>query len=128
MSGKLGDEKENCKRKALRQLEAKEAAWRSRNGIVWLALNSESEEAAIKLLANMDGKNKAKMYSRFRSEVSVVCANCDIEGLLPVLDSFLPDDITDTLPWYVMPVAQPLYEYLDEYPAEQKIDVAITQR
>lgn len=67
------------------------------NGIVWLASNSESEEVAIKILAKMDGKDKAKTYSRFRNEVRVTRANCNIEGLLPVLDSFLPDDITETL-------------------------------
>jgi serine/threonine protein kinase len=55
------------------------------NGFVWLALNSRNEEAAIKILAKLDGKNKAKVHARFKSEVNVVRANTDIEGLLPII-------------------------------------------
>src|SRR2546426_8353073 len=82
------------------------------NGFVWLAVNSKTEQGAIKILAKMNGKNKDKVYSRFRDEVKIVRANEDVEGLLPIVDFFLPDEVKGELPWYVMPVAQPLEKYL----------------
>jgi serine/threonine-protein kinase len=95
------------------------------NGFVWLAINSKKEEAAIKLLARLDGKNKEKVYERFRSEVNVIRANNDIQGLLPIIDFHLPDDITSEIPWYVMPVAQPLDEYLTNKNFEIAIQVIL---
>jgi len=91
------------------------------NGFVWLALNSKGEKGAIKLLAKMDGKDKARVYARFRSEVSVVRANSDVDGLLLIIDNNLPDDITEQIPWYVMPVAQTL----DEYVKGKNFEVAV---
>lgn len=85
------------------------------NGFVWLAQDSVSCcDAAIKILAKIDGKSKSKMYARFASEVKVVQDNSDIEGLLPIVDSYLPDDnIANDLPWYAMPVAQALKGHYD---------------
>jgi serine/threonine protein kinase len=79
------------------------------NGSVWLAVNSSNEEAAIKLLRKIERKT----YMRFMNEVNVIKNNSDIDGILPILDSYLPDKPTDEIPWYVMPVAQPLEKYLD---------------
>lgn len=80
------------------------------NGDVWLVANSRNEEAAIKLLRKIERKT----YSRFINEVNVIKANSDIEGILPILDSYLPDIEIGEIPWYVMPVAQPLENYLDD--------------
>jgi serine/threonine-protein kinase len=79
------------------------------NGDVWLVVNSKNEEAAIKLLRKIERKT----YARFINEVNIIKANSDIEGILPILDSYLPDKPTDEIPWYAMPVAQPLENYLD---------------
>lgn len=79
------------------------------NGSVWLAVNSSNEEVAIKLLRKIERKT----YARFMNEVNVIKNNSDIDGILPILDSYLPDKPTDEIPWYVMPVAQPLENYLD---------------
>ncbi len=91
------------------------------NGHVWLAENSRGETAAIKILANLEGKNKAKVYARFNDEVQVVQKNNDIEGLLPLIDSYLPDEIGNEFPWYVMPVATPLTEYLKDTNFESSV-------
>lgn len=81
------------------------------NGFVWLALNSQGDEAAIKLVAKMNGKEREKAYARFRIEVDVIRANNDVEGILPIIDSYLPKGIPSQMPWYVMPVAQPIEGY-----------------
>ncbi len=95
------------------------------NGFVWLAVNSFNEAAAIKILAKLDGKSSRKTYARFVSEVRVVQENNDIEGLLPIIDYFLPDEITDEYPWYVMPVAQSLDEFLKGKDFEAGIEVIL---
>jgi serine/threonine-protein kinase len=78
------------------------------NGDVWLAINSKNEEAAIKLLRKIERKT----YTRFVNEVNIIKENSNINGILPLLDSYLPEKPTDEPPWYVMPVAQPLENYL----------------
>jgi serine/threonine protein kinase len=95
------------------------------NGFVWLASNSREEEGAIKLLAKLDGKNRSKVYARFRDEVRVVQANRDIEGILPIVDSCWPDEVDKDIPWYVMPVAEPLDKYLDGTDFQASIHVIL---
>jgi serine/threonine protein kinase len=95
-------------------------------GDVWLVVNSKGEKAAMKLLRKIERKT----YARFINEVNIIKANSDIEGILPILDSYLPDKPTDETPWYVMPVAQPIEQFLDEKDFEDVvlaiIDVAKT--
>lgn len=79
------------------------------NGDVWLAVNSTNEEVAIKFLRRVERKT----YARFVNEVNIIKANNDIEGILPILDSYLPDKVADETPWYIMPVAQPLEKHLE---------------
>lgn len=80
------------------------------NGEVWRAENEKSKIAAIKLLRK--NKLSIKAYQRFRDEVSAVIKNSDVGGILPVLDSCLPEDLSSQTPWYVMPVATPIEKYL----------------
>lgn len=80
------------------------------NGVVWLAKNSGGEMGAIKILSNLKGR---KTYERFKVEIDVLIKNSDIKGILPILDLFLPENIDTEFPWYVMPVAQPITEYLE---------------
>lgn len=35
-----------------------------------------------------------------------------LTGVLPIIDYHLPAEIGEDIPWYVMPVAQPLEKYL----------------
>jgi len=74
------------------------------NGEVWEVENFEKERRAIKLLK----KVKAKSYSRFRDEIKIVRDNSDIKGLLTILDFYLPETLSNSTPWYVMPLATPL--------------------
>ncbi|MBL8092040.1 MAG: protein kinase [Anaerolineales bacterium] len=92
------------------------------NGDVWLAVNSNNEEGAIKLLRKIDKKT----YTRFINEINVIKENKDISGILQILDSYLPDNLSDEIPWYVMPVAQPLEKYLEEKHFEDTV-LAIIQ-
>ena len=79
------------------------------NGSVWLAKNSREEIAAIKLL----WKLQSKAYVRFITEVKVIDANSDIDGILPIINSYLPEKAKGEIPWYVMPVAQTLDNYIN---------------
>lgn len=78
------------------------------NGHVWKAVNSNGEEVAIKFLTNID----RKPYARFKDEIHVLKQNSDIEGILPILDYYLPDKPDEGFPWYAMPVAQTIEDYL----------------
>jgi serine/threonine protein kinase len=82
------------------------------NGFVWRARNSRGDTGAIKILSKLEGNRKLKAYERFKGEVRIHREYQDLEGLLPILDSFLPEEIDELPPWYVMPVAQPLVKYL----------------
>lgn len=57
--------------------------------------------------------------------MAVVQANSDIEGLLPIIDFCLPDKISDILPWYAMPVAQPLENRLYQNNYETTIQLIL---
>jgi serine/threonine-protein kinase len=87
------------------------------NGDVWLAVNSSNHEGAIKLLRKIDSKT----YARFINEINIIKMNSDIEGVLPILDAHLANNLEKETPWYVMPVAQPLEKYLDGKPIEDII-------
>lgn len=76
------------------------------NGHVWRG-RSGDEEAALKLLT----KTKAVAYSRFRAEVQVM-KTCGVAGVVPILDSHLPDNLMESRPWYAMPVGVPLDQQL----------------
>jgi serine/threonine-protein kinase len=89
------------------------------NGDVWRATNEQKRIVALKLLKR--DKLTAKRYRRFRDEVVAVRQNDDIKGILPVLDSFLPEDPLSETPWYAMPVATLLEEHLRDKDAIERI-------
>jgi serine/threonine protein kinase len=89
------------------------------NGFVWSAEHN-GQEVAIKILAKLDGKS-SKVYERFKREVKVIQENTDIEGIIHILDSFLPNDPIKEYPWYVMPKAIPIETFLEKASTEQKI-------
>jgi serine/threonine protein kinase len=88
------------------------------NGEVWEVQNSKNERAAIKMLMNV----KPISYARFRDGIYIVRANSDINGLLPILDSQLPDNLSGLPPWFVMPLAIPLYEKISKKNAKKIIE------
>ncbi len=73
------------------------------NGEVWKCIDLHKNEGAIKILKSV----KPKAYARFLDETNTLEKNSDIDGVIPVIDKFLPEDIKDNTPYYVMPVAAP---------------------
>lgn len=82
---------------------------RGGNGQVWRARDEYGSTAALKILT----KTKPVAYQRFRDEVRVM-QTCGVKGIVPVLDSYLPDCHAESRPWYAMPEGIPLVEYLKD--------------
>jgi serine/threonine protein kinase len=82
---------------------------RGGNSQVWQAVCGENEVAAIKLPT----KQSYVPYSRFRSEVQFMEERTGADGILPVLDSYLPEEWAEgDQPWFAMPVAVQLAQVL----------------
>lgn len=72
------------------------------NGEVWLCRKGETEYA-VKFLRRLSEKR----YARFQSEVAVVRSLGGLPGIVPILDSHLPDNPTRADPaLYAMPVGK----------------------
>lgn len=97
------------------------------NGEVWRCINkdgkegTENYEGAIKLLKSI----KSKPYARFLDEVIVIEGNSDIQGIIPMIDKFLPKELKDEVPFYVMPVAENAEKALAGKSIEEKIDAIL---
>jgi serine/threonine-protein kinase len=94
------------------------------NGDVWKCSGSQSDngkQGAIKLLK----KVKPKPYSRFLDEVKVIRENSDIPGIIPMMDSYLPEEIKGAIPYYVMPVAKNAENCLKGKSLEEKIEAIL---
>ncbi len=70
------------------------------NGEVW-SVKKGDQSYAIKLLKNI----RSPIYNRFRSEVEAIEKNQDINGVVPLIDKFLPEVVGINVPWFVMPQA-----------------------
>lgn len=77
------------------------------NGEVWTVTNNDAEHFAIKLLYR--GGND-EPYKRFCREIEALQKLEDFTGIVPLLDSVIPENPKKERPWYVMPLATP---YLD---------------
>lgn len=76
------------------------------NGIVWKARNSSNLLGALKILRN---PTASRANLRFRDEVAAMAACQDIMGVLPLLGSDFPAQITKENPaWLVSAIAKPL--------------------
>jgi serine/threonine protein kinase len=83
------------------------------NGEVWRATR-DGQETAIKLLHAID----VDRFARFRNEVRVLQMLGEHPGIVPILDSGLPDQPTVADPaWFVMPLATPLADHLGPTPS-----------
>jgi len=78
------------------------------NGEVWEASNHAGEIRALKILVH---GGVGEPYQRFCREIEVL-RNLEIsEGIVPLLDSYIPENPKKDRLWYVMPVAA---SYMDE--------------
>lgn len=76
------------------------------NGYVWKVSNKQNEYFAMKILKNLDSIS----YKRFKAEVHVL-STLDIDGVMKVLDSNLPENPKIEFPWFVMEIAKSFDEY-----------------
>ncbi|MDN3403436.1 protein kinase [Pseudoalteromonas sp. APC 3213] len=78
------------------------------NGEVWKVTNKGNELFALKVLKNIDDIT----FKRFAIEEAVL-RNIDIDGVINIHDSFIPDSKVDGNPWFVMPLAEPFDKYVE---------------
>jgi len=82
---------------------------RGGNGQVFLVRDDEQLFAAMKVLH----KQNPTAYQRFRDEIETMEKCADLDGVLPVLDKYLPDQPSEEDPtWFVMPRATPIEQAL----------------
>jgi len=91
------------------------------NGEVWKCRDKTGQIGAIKLLKSI----RPKSYERFLDEVKTIEANSDIEGILPIIDKFLPEEIEHANPYYVMPVAETAEKQIFNKGIEEKVNAII---
>jgi serine/threonine-protein kinase len=72
------------------------------NGVVWRATKDGLPNRAIKILQRVSPTS----YARFTAEVQALSMAKDIEGIIPVLESHLPDLSSGDTPWFAMPLAE----------------------
>ena len=95
----------------------------SANSSVWEA-HRDTEVAALKIL-RVRGRGGAR-YARFRSEVAFLRTMAPPEGVLPLIDSHLPEAATDAdPPWLATPVAQEIATALGPEPSVRAAVTAV---
>ncbi|MDQ4144309.1 MAG: protein kinase, partial [Actinomycetota bacterium] len=79
------------------------------NARVWRARDEQGVEVAVKVLA----RRGTEAYGRFRQEIHVLQGLGERRGILPLLDSHLPEapNVEDPA-WLAMPIARGLAGYL----------------
>jgi serine/threonine protein kinase len=88
---------------------------RGGNGTVWKATRPGAGTVALKVL-NIT-KIEHESYKRFVREVTFLRQHQGMPGLLPLLDSHLPDQPSKAdRPWLAMPVATPIAQSLADRP------------
>lgn len=78
------------------------------NGDVWKAARPGQTSQAIKILRSVS----AETYERFKIETSTLETLGRVPGIIPLLEKFVPDDKSDSTPWFTMPVAVPFEQYI----------------
>ena len=79
------------------------------NGDVWKVKNKDGECFALKALKNIDDVT----FKRFSVEEAVL-RKVEIEGVIKILDSFIPESKAGGTPWFVMPLAEPFDKYIED--------------
>lgn len=88
------------------------------NGEVWKASTEHGELRAIKILIR-GGTDEP--YQRFCREIEILKRLGTPEGIVPLLDSCIPENPKKERPWYVMPLAVP---YMDEIDGKKPYEIA----
>lgn len=72
------------------------------NSFVWVCSDNNGNKLVIKVLK----KIKEKAYKRFVDETSVLEKISDIDGIVPIIDKYLPASFFASTSYYIMPLAQ----------------------
>lgn len=91
------------------------------NATVWVATDTElTMKVALKVL---DAKRQgSERYRRFAQEVKVLRSLGEYEGVLPLLDAFLPQGASGERAWLAMPVATPIAQALTDASLETVVE------
>jgi serine/threonine protein kinase len=96
------------------------------NGEVWAASGDDGRSGAIKVLRGRQGGEGAYRLGRFKDEIGFLIAHPDFPGILPLLDSYVTDDLGERS-WYVMPVAVPIRQALGDDPEPRAVVAAVAE-
>ena len=98
--------------------ELKEFLGGGGNGDVWRASRSDHQsDHAIKILRAMD----ATSYFRFRHEIAALSELKGVAGIIPLVESCIPETLKGNTAWYVMPVAQTFQMYRERKTAHKLV-------
>lgn len=78
------------------------------NGDVWKVKDTKGEDFAIKILKNIDEIT----FKRFSIEENTL-RRIKIDGVISLVDSFIPKNRIEGVPWFVMPLAMPFDKYIE---------------
>jgi serine/threonine protein kinase len=96
------------------------------NGEVWKAFDAQGNEGAIKILKRQFRKPEDSRYKRFRDEILALKRLGPMDGILPLIDSELPESPSKASPpWFVMPLAEGLKKSLGMNPPLRDVVVSI---
>ncbi len=94
---------------------------------MWRVKASDGRSGAIKLLYPPHGKGDGRYrLGRFRDEIGFLIAHPDFPGILPLLDSRISDDLSETS-WYVMPEARRIRVALGSDPEPGVVVAAVAE-
>ena len=90
------------------------------NATVWRATRDGGSQAVALKVLNAK-KQDSERYQRFVQEVEVLRSLGDVDGVLPVIEAYLPDPGTKEQAWLAMPIATPVREAL----ADASVDTVV---
>ena len=86
---------------------------RGGNGVVWKASDKDGNEVAVKIL--LVQRKDSYLFKRFISEIELLRSLGPLPGILPILDSYLPDVPSYKDPsCFSMPIATPILHVLEK--------------
>ena len=95
---------------------------RGGNATVWSA-TCEGDTSSVALKVINVNKVEREPYQRFVREIAFLREHQAVEGLLPIVDAYLPPEPTKhDVPWLAMPVATPIGDALQGTPLSEVVD------
>lgn len=99
---------------------------RGGNGTVWSARRSAGEAPVALKIINTNRMDR-EPYQRFVREIEFLRKHQSVDGLLPLLDAYLPGEPSKGVrPWLAMPIATPISQALIECPLSEVVEAMAT--